>query len=633
MANPLNAYLITQGKIPVEMEVTLDAASIASVDEINNKLTTGIVIDSGSVEVSNFPVPVYNSSWVSIKSFSNTSPNTANTVPTELDFVSVNLADGVSKLEVYAKDLVITNAPSSVVIGIWVKVGNADPYLLGTFGATVGENRATVIDNDGFNALTPILMELMQKSSDIKVACRVIVDATRITYSIDSNAKSATQTATLGANTGFNDTLCLTNSNSAGSPTGIGGTITFYNPTTYAVTVENFTPITNEPLRLPWGNTPANYFPPLGLSGKVICADINRENGTINIVGSSLDFRLLCYRTVRLRLSSISSAMSVFPSGDGTALNATTTYYLVNVSGNVGNQTAQLSTNGVTPITFTSQGTGWIYVFPYRDIDNVSINASSQLVIDGNIVNFQNDWDAQPVAVTTAGTAATIAHTGHGLNANDAVRIGGTTAPGGSNLGDIFYVIPVDANSYKLSAVSGGLPVAFTSAGTAVTIQKVGTSTISAVTVTAGTPSVIHFGGSTTTTTSHWMGALQRFTLGGTTRPGAAYTYSDLFISATSLAVNSFQCTQRLGSPSVAFETAGTGVTLTAILRFGKMLIEKATLRVGDNGDTDSTMTFKNSDGSSLSITGLSTAQTTIQTVNTPVISSGSIQVRPIGGV
>ena len=575
----------------------------------------------------------YDTSWITAKTFSNTLPDSNNSAPAADDFVSVNLTDGVRALEVYVKDLIITNAPSSVVVAVWVKVGTATPYLLGTFGATVGENRATVISGSGFSALTPILMELMQKATDIKVACKIIVDATRITYTIDSNVKSATQTTALGANTGFNNTLCFTNSNSAGSPPGIAGTISFYDPTTYAVTIQNASFITGEQLRLPWGATPANYFPPLGLSGKIICAEINRENNTINIVGSGIDFRLICYRQVRLRLSSISSAISVFPSGDGTVLNATTTYTLLNVSGSVGNQTAQISTNGITPLTLTSQGVGWIYVFPYRDIDNVSLNASNQLVIDGNIIDVQNDWSAQPVAVTTAGIAANIAHTGHGFSANDAVRLGGGTAPGGSNLGDIFYVISVDANNYKLSAVSGGLPVAFTSAGINVTIQKVGSATINAVTVTAGTPSVISFGASSTTLTPHSMGALQRFTLGGSTRPGAAYTYTNLFVSGTSLTATTFQCNQRFGMPSVAFETVGSNATLTAILRFGNMLIERATLLIGDSGDTDSTMTIKDSSGSVLSVTGLSTTVATIQTVNTPVIASGTVQVRPIGGV
>lgn len=576
----------------------------------------------------------YDAPWTTVRTFSSTSPDTANGVPADNQFVSINLADGIKSIEIYAKNLVITNAPSSVVIGVWVKIGTDTPYLLGTFGATVGENRATVINGAGFSSLSPILLDLYQKNaSDIKVACKIIVDATRITYSVDSNAKASTQTATLGANTGFNATLCTTNSNSSGSPAGIGGSISFYDPTTDAVTIENATFITGEALRLPWGGTANNYFPPLGLSGKIVCSNINRTNNTITITGSGIDFRLLCYRQVRLRISSISSAISVLPSVDGAVMAATTTYYLLNVSGSIGNQTAQISTNGITPLTFTSQGAGWVYIFPYRDIDTVTIDVSNRLTIDDNVIDIQNDWSAQSVVVSTAGTAANIAHTGHGFSANDAVKVGGTAAPGGSNLGDVFYVIAVDANNYKLSAVSGGLPIAFTSAGTAVTIQKVGSATISAVTVTAGTPSVITFGASTTTSIPHWMGALQRFTLGGSVRPGAAYTYTNLWISATSLTATTFQCNQLIGMPSVAFETAGTSPTLTAVLRFGNMLIERATLSVGTVSDTDSTMTFKDSAGNALSITGISTATTTIQTRNAPVITSGSIQVRPIGGV
>jgi hypothetical protein len=607
---------------------------------LNTNPDTGntIVEVLGSTDSAATPINVtgkYDTSWITARTFSTTTPDSTNSVPVDDDFVSVNLAEGIKSLEVFVQNLVITNAPSSVVVGVWVKVAAQTPYLLGTFGATVGENRATVIGGKGFSSLSPILMDLLQKNTtDIRVACKIIVDATRITYSVDSNVKSATQTVALGANTGFLNTLCTTNSSSAGSPAGIGGSISFYNPTTNAVTIENASFITDEALRLPWGATPTNYFPPLGLSGKIVCADIVMSTNRIPITGSGIDFRLLSNRLVRLRISSISSAISVLPSVDNAVLAATTTYYLLNVTGSIGNQTAQLSTNGITPLTFTSQGSGWVYIFPYRDIEGVTIDSSSRLTIDGNVIDIQNDWAAQTVVVSTAGTAANVQHTGHGFSTNDAVKIGGITAPAPSFLGDIFYVIAVDANNYKLAAVSGGLPIAFTSTGSSVTIQKVGSATINAVTIsTAGTPSVISFGASITTLIPHWMGALQRITLGGSTRPGAAYTYTDLWLSATSLAASSFQVVQMIGKPSVAFETAGTAVTLTALLRFGNMLIERATVMVGSNGDTDSTFTIKDSAGSALSIAGLSTATTTIAPVNAPVITSGSIQVRAIGGV
>lgn len=576
----------------------------------------------------------YDASWIQIKTFSSTIPDTSNSVPADNEFVSVNFADGIKALEIYAKDLILTNAPTSVVVALWVKVGTSAPYELGTFGATTGENRATVTGNAGFSALSPILLDLYQKNAtDIKVACRVIVDGTRITYVIDSNAKLATQATALGANTGFLDTLCLTNSNSTGSPAGIGGSISFYNPTTNAITIENANFITGESLRLPWGNTPNNYFPPLGLSGKVVCSDIDRITNRITINGSKIDFRLFSNRLVRFRLSSIFSLISVFPNVDNAVLSSATSYYLLNVSGNIGNQTAQISTNGITPLTFTSQGAGWIYVFPYRDIDGVSIDNSSRLTIDNNLITYTSDWNDQPVIVSTVGTASVVTHTGHGFSNGEAVRIAGLTVPPPANAGDVFYVIFVSADSYKLSAVNGGLPVAFTGSGSSVTIQRVSTSAISAVSVSTGTPSVITFGFSTTTTIPHWMGAFQRIILGGTTRPGAAYNYNNLWLSTTSLTAASFQVVQLIGSPSVAFETAGTGVTLTALLRYGNMLIERATVIVGANGDTDSTFTIKDSAGSILSITGLHTATTTIQPINNPIIISGSIQVRPVGGV
>jgi hypothetical protein len=368
----------------------------------------------------------------------------------------------------------------------------------------------------------------------------------------------------------------------------------------------------------------------LGLSGKVVSSDIDTVNHTIKIVGSSLDFRLLCNRTIRWVVPSSTLPFALFPRLDGNSMNSTTTYILANVTGEIGDQTAQMTTNGVTPLRFTTLGAGWHYIFPYRDIDNVSINASNQLVIDGNIVSFQDDWMNQPVSVT-AGTASVVTHSGHGLAGGTALRFGGITAPGSALLGDVFYVLPVDANSYKLSAVAGGLPLTFTSAGTSVNVQAIGSSTISPVTVSVGTASTINFGSSAATAINHWLGNDLPFTLSGTTLPGAAYSYTDLVVGSALAA--SFSVRQKIAAPLVAFETAGSGVALTAMNCYGNMLIEKATVLVGGDGDTNSTMTVKNSDGTPLSITGLSNATTTLQPVDPPVIASGSIQVRPIGGI
>lgn len=575
----------------------------------------------------------YDTSWVTVRTFSTTTPDSANSAPVDGDFVSINLTDGINLIEIYAKDVVCTNAPSAINFGVWVKVGTDTPYLLGIFTTTAGENRASVQSGNAFKSASPIFYDAKVKNTtDVKIAVKAMIDGNRVGYTVDTNAKASSINNVFLANSGFLNTLCTTNSGSGGSPVGIAGNISFYNPTTDAVTIQNASFVTGELLRLPWGGTPNNYFPPLGLSGKVVCADINRESNTINIVGSGIDFRLLCYRQVRFRLSSTFFAISVFPSLDISVLGASVTYNLVNVTGSIGNQTAQLTTNGVTPLTITNQGTGWLYVYPYRDIDNVTINASSQLTIDGNVIDIQNDWNAQTVTVTTTGTAANILHTAHGFSANDAVRIGGSTAPTPSALGDIFYVILVDANNYKLSAVSGGLPIAFTSTGTSVNIQKVGSATITPVTVTAGTPSVISFGASATTLTPHWMGAFQRFTLGGSVRAGAAYTYSDLWVSGTGLNSTLFQSVQRIGMPSVVFETAGTAVTLTASLRYGNMLIERATVKVGSNDDTDGNATILDSTGNALSITNTSSSTCTLQPVNAPVFTSGIIYARAVGG-
>jgi hypothetical protein len=623
------------------MTTRILSSSFSQILNTNPETGNTIVEVQGSTDSTATPINVtgkYDTSWINIRPFSNTAPDAANSVPSDGDFVSINLADGIKSLEVRVKDLVITNAPSSVVVSVWVKVGTDAPYLLGTYGATTGENRATVIGGNGFKSLAPVLMDLYQKASDIKVACNVVVDATRITYSIDPNSKSATQTTALGANTGFLNTLCTTNSSSTGSPNGIGGNITFYDTFTNAATFSGVSFFANEAVRLPWGATPANYFPPIGLSGKIICADINIGSNTINIVGAQIDFRLQCYRTVRLRSSSIFSSgtgFSTFPTVDNAVLNNTTSYILTNVSGSIGNQTATLTTTGGTILSFGSQGAGWIYVFPYRDIDGATVDSSGRLVIDGNVISYTPDWNGSNSPVTvTAGTASVITHTNSYAN-GDELTILGSVAPTPLILGDKVYVVGRTGTNYKLAATVGGLPLALTSTGTTVAVQKTGDSTINAVTVAVGTPSVISFGASASTLKPHWMGALQRITLGGTTRPAQGiYTYANLWLSATSLTSTAFQVVQIIGKPSVAFEDAGTSVTLAALLRYGNMLIEKATLMIGSvSPDNDSTFTIMDSAGNALPVTGLSASTTTIAPVNAPIITSGSIQIRAVGGV
>lgn len=64
-----------------------------------------------------------------------------------------------------------------------------------------------------------------------------------------------------------------------------------------------------------------------------------------------------------------------------------------------------------------------------------------------------------PKTITGVDTAADkLTLAGHGLSSNDAVRlktVAGGTVPGGLVEGDVYYVIPVDTDSFKLSATSG----------------------------------------------------------------------------------------------------------------------------------------------------------------------------------
>jgi hypothetical protein len=97
---------------------------------------------------------------------------------------------------------------------------------------------------------------------------------------------------------------------------------------------------------------------------------------------------------------------------------------------------------------------------------------------------FKIEFDDAPVAESHAVTVTIAAPgvfswTAHGLEANDTVKLATTgTLPSGLTAGTTYYVVPIDADSFSLSATSGGSAITTTGSQT-------GTHTIT----TVGSPS------------------------------------------------------------------------------------------------------------------------------------------------
>jgi hypothetical protein len=76
-------------------------------------------------------------------------------------------------------------------------------------------------------------------------------------------------------------------------------------------------------------------------------------------------------------------------------------------------------------------------------------------------------WPALPYNVAFAsGTPGVVTLVGYGFPLNTQVFFEGTVNPGGVTFGSVYYVLPIDANTFNISASSSGSPVNVTSDGT-----------------------------------------------------------------------------------------------------------------------------------------------------------------------
>jgi hypothetical protein len=555
----------------------------------------------------------YDYPWVSVRTLANTAPDTFNSAPDNGSFIAVGATE-ISTIEILLDAIAATNAPSSIVVAIWV--GENIPIeknLLCLIGVSAGENRASVLAGKAYLAAGRIFADIKQSDANLKFAVRVFADISTVVVTPDLSTGT---TNFICANPGFSSagTEQIAFTTSGVLPPGLSGYVSAANAATDAITLVGMSPSVGEALRLNFNTLQTTSIPHWGIAARVVCADIDINSNTLTLLGSAVDFSLFKNRNIRLR----AAPASTLPTALGTALSATANFQVITVSGTVGNQTVQLGNDGGVPLMLSNQGVGWFYVFPYPFID-VTLNASNVLAIAGVSVDIKNDLNAMPVAVT-AGTAATITQANAFSNVTPVpVALGGSSAPGGATLGTTFYTVPgtVTGTQYSVSVLPGGLPIAFGSAGSSVTFNG------TAATVTPGTPSAV-------TLPNHFLSTGQPITLAGAPLPGATFSYGTLYVISTGLSNNSFQLSQTKGFPGVVFGSTGTNVTLTAQVAAatGFYPIEK-TLAFAQSID-DSTIRFlASSGGSQIQLTGVGSGTLAVTPVAAPTIS-GNIRIRPI---
>lgn len=567
------------------------------------------------------------SAWVPLVNYSAAPLGSIIETPADNAFVALGTATSVNRLEIWLKDLVPTQAPASLVFAIYSSQGTGPTLqkrLLTTIGVTAGENGASVLSGNAFIQAGCIFIDVNQSDPDLKFAVVARFEPTTISIAADQY-NSASRAKWLGANPGFSSTGVLCSVAVNGSvPAGLAGQarVSSYSSDSVSVVGPAFSPTT--PLRINLFQLPAFYAPPLGISGICFAKDIDVYNRTFNIKFCAFDFRLLVNTSVRIRIP----PNCTIPSVNNAALGTGTTYYVINCTGSVGNQTFQLSLDGTVPVEITSPGAGFFAIFPYPVVTGITLNASNQLVFGGNVIDLQEAISG-PVSLGTvagvvgnAGTASVFTDTAHGYSANDAVILNATTVPTGGLIGARYYVSSngLTANTFKVSATPNGLPMAFSAAGTNIVWTKESTGVDRQATMsTVGVPAVLVKLGA-------YIGTNVPFTLGGTTRPGAAYTYSTL--RANFLSAHTFNAFDLPGQGFVAFESAGTAVTISAlpISLGGTFTLEPTQIWAKGTGEGDVEIALS-SGGASVDLGSIGTGIIGITPVNPPLLS-GSLQAR-----
>jgi hypothetical protein len=558
---------------------------------------------------------IYDASWTVLKSFQNASLATDNIPPTDSEFVALaNFPEGISRVELLLKNFTATNPPAAIVIGLWVSQGTGANKLisfLGNIGYTAGENRASF--SNPFEAANRVFIELQQFDPDLKFAIKIFADTSSTTLT------PSTETANLldCVNPGFGTDGSTKVSLFSGGlmPLGLSGYIPGIDSATNVPTITGMSPIVGEDLQLNLNILSSTVLPHWGLSAKVNTVDIDLTNNTLRFVGSAVDFSLLKNRNIRFR-----AGTGTFPTTGGSfSLSATTTYLIVSCTGSVGDQTVKIAntTDGSTPLIFITYGTGWFYAFPFPYLGTLKLSSGNILSCDGTTVVLKNDWQDAGVTVTTVGTPSTFTHaTAHGFSNNQAVLMAGTIPPTGGLSGKIYYVALLTATTYYLSYIAGGIPIAFTSAGTAVTINGLSaTCSVGVASIVSPTNPLIPI-------------VNQPVVFGGTTKPGNAYTHGSLF--AFAVFTTTFTVTNIKGGAGLAFVTAGNAATMTSNMAItnGYYSIEKKTAYAKGISNKGIKL-LVSSGGAEIPITSFGSSNLGCRSVDAATVS-GSVMIRGI---
>jgi hypothetical protein len=592
---------------------------IAALDSIDGKFPD-LVDGAIPVELNNLSNSL---NWTTIRTFNaDTTALTFNTRPTNPGGLSPNITNGnydfigltdfsisnSSEIEILPK--LKTSLGASPSINIWVYDGS-ESYCIESFTCSPTENNISSSDSNGsLDGVSPIKIDLNRYNASLQIQAIINLSLPTVVF---SNTGAC-------VNPGLTGGELVTLSSTGVLPFGLSGHIASANTSTDNVTLSGITFADTEYVRINLQSIGTNIIPCLGLAQSAKAADINGGNDTITFDGLVTDFSFTVGMQVRFR----TSPGNTLPSVAGTAISATTTYTIISATGSAGSQTIKIGTDGNSPLTITSVGTGFFFCFPYPFI-YVYQKGASQLSYSsgGTAINFRDYYSA--VAITlTAGSASIITQAGHGYTTGQTIVLGGNTAPGTATFGRVYYVNAINANSYNLSNIAGGLLLAFSSTGTAVTGTN-GAGVTSSISVATGTLAGI-------TLTNHFLTTNQPITLAAAVLP-TGYTASQiLYVVATGLTASSFGVSDIEGGAPIVFGSTGTTVTLTANLCVGQLPIEKTSAYIAQSPvPTNSQVSFANtSNGAAISLIANSGngVHTFIPSASPQILSGSYIKAR-----
>lgn len=579
---------------------------IAGIDENGDAVAIAVELD-GSVKTvggSGGGGSVYGD-WQTLATYTNASPSSFNSEPASFAALT-SPPSKITKIQVLPQ--ISVSASSGGAIYPWVSV-NSKKYSLSAIAFYPGQNGLSVLDSNGSLDGVDPYEYIVDLPDTAQFGVRVVASSPITTFSPNGVAGNC-----FAANPGYTGGELVNLATTGTLPRGLAGTIDSFDASADVPTISGVSFASGELCRINTTNLIAQAIPPLGISARSSAALVDLSTNEIVLDGTITGTTFSAGDTVRFRVA----PGSTFPSINGGLLSATTTYTILSVSGSAGSQRLKISSDSVNPAIFTATGLGYFYIFRYPYIP-VYYLANGKLSYDNSTpIDLVNDYTNQAVTVT-AGTAASVADAAHPFTEGQAVTLGGTTAPGLGFLGMTLYVRNPTTNAYNLSVTPTGALIAFSSAGTAVTLNG------RTVTITAGTPGAIALN-------NHFLPSTQQqpFTLAASVLP-TGYAGQTLYVIANGLTNSSFQASERLGYPPAVYGSTGTTVTLTAKITGNfPTPIEKTQAYIFGTGITDSNIAFSATNGGAIiPLLSAGSGVHSITPVNTSLMN-GNVLIRGI---